>query len=859
MRTPKKSIDQSSSKPFKFTNDHLAKTIKNPDGSCIKGVDVFTHCKIVGLVARELIHRLPDWLRKKFFPKGSELVAAAHDIGKISPGFQEKIYYALNNQRLHLAASLALDKHIGGHSAVSRAAVNNQGRYIPEILGRHHGSSPLETGSPDDDKYGGPIWQGERENTLEKLKTVFSGKWPDVNSEIHADVLSGLTTIADWIGSGDVFSSIKPDEPVEQLIKKSLDDAGFINPIIRKKLKFEDIFPPYEPYPFQQVTISAVDGPGVYIIEAPMGLGKTEAALYSAYRVMEKKRATGIYFALPTQLTSDKIHERMNQFLNAILDDSCPRREALLLHGDAWIKKTSAGEEGEPGRSWFDYRKRGLLAPFAVGTIDQALMAVMNVRHGFVRTFGLAGKVVILDEIHTYDSYTGTIINFLVRSLKELHCTIIILSATLALNRRAELIGDRSDQGGLEYAPYPAVTVFPKKGDIETIPAVTEEFGSVKVDICHGDDDAFNEALERAGNGQQVLWLENTVEEAQIRYKLFGARAADWDLDCGLIHSRFLKADRAKNESKWVDIFGKSGIEQRNRKGRILVGTQVLEQSLDIDGDFMVSRICPSDMLLQRIGRLWRHRRNDEIRPPGAKREIWILAPELEKAINNEDEFGKTAYVYAPYILCRTLELWRNLEMIRLPDQMRDVIEQTYSERVEKCRMAQYKQSIEKNREKLERMARIGISKSGKTLPESKASTRFSEMESVDVLLIRAIQYKHEEIHLKTMDGSVLVLPKGLKYRGGEKWRGTAVELKKNMVTTPEKKAPVFVKRELQFLKDYVYLGDDGEHPFRAALVKSSGELTGFDRQPVSTEYKLRYDSGLGYIADKIRYSLPEI
>jgi CRISPR-associated endonuclease/helicase Cas3 len=98
------------------------------------------------------------------------------------------------------------------------------------------------------------------------------------------------------------------------------------------------------------------------------------------------------------------------------------------------------GEDGQPGRSWFDYSKRGLLAPFAVGTIDQALMAVMNVKHGFVRTFGLAGKVVILDEVHSYDSYTGTILDSLVKALNEIHCTVIILSATLSIGRRAAFL-----------------------------------------------------------------------------------------------------------------------------------------------------------------------------------------------------------------------------------------------------------------------------------------------------------------------------------------------------------------------------------------------------------------------------------
>jgi CRISPR-associated endonuclease/helicase Cas3 len=113
--------------------------------------------------------------------------------------------------------------------------------------------------------------------------------------------------------------------------------------------------------------------------------------------------ASGIYFALPTQLTSNKIFERFNEFLSRILADDCKHR-SLLLHANAWLLDTDMGEEGRPGGAWFNSAKRGLLAPFAVGTIDQALMAAMNVKHGFVRAFGLAGKVVILDEVQKVPS-----------------------------------------------------------------------------------------------------------------------------------------------------------------------------------------------------------------------------------------------------------------------------------------------------------------------------------------------------------------------------------------------------------------------------------------------------------------------
>jgi len=127
-----------------------------------------------------------------------------------------------------------------------------------------------------------------------------------------------------------------------------------------------------------------------------------------------------------------------------------------------------------------------------------------------------------------------------------------------------------------------------------------------------------------------VLWIENTVAEAQERYLDLAARASELGIACGLLHSRFIVDDRQTIETRWVSLFGKPGWPRRAAQGRILVGTQVLEQSLDIDADFLVSRFAPTDMLLQRIGRLWRHAETP--RAAAALCEAWVLAPDLDVA-----------------------------------------------------------------------------------------------------------------------------------------------------------------------------------------------------------------------------------
>ncbi|MCP4648594.1 MAG: CRISPR-associated helicase Cas3' [PVC group bacterium] len=813
-----------------------------------RGVNVAAHCKIIGKIALELIKREPQWLQDAFFPPGSELVAASHDIGKVSPAFQEKIHRSLGII-LNLA-NPELDKIIGYHATVSQSTLVCQNEYIPRIIGKHHGMSPApqNLGIPEDEKYGGKNWQNLREELVTELKNTFKNDWPEIQTSLQSDVLSGLTCVADWIGSGSLFDN--KEKLSDTIIAEAVDRAGFVPPRINTRLNFEDIFT-FSPKQSQIKLIDTVTSQGAFVLEAPMGSGKTEAALYAAYRAMEEGSAKGIYFALPTQLTSDKIYHRMNKFLEKIIAKDCPHRHSLLLHGSAWLKYTELGEEGQPGRSWFNSNKRGLLAPFAVGTIDQALMAVMNVKHGFVRDFGLAGKVVILDEVHSYDSYTGTLLNHLVKALRELCCTVIVLSATLTADRRTEILTSIKSKDVASDEPYPLITALPKNGSLKCFEIGNTDNAIVRIKIIKKDEKALEQALLRAERGEQVLWVENTVNEAQDHFRQIGARAKEMGIEYGLLHSRFLKTNREKNEEYWVKLYGKEGREMRRNKGRILVGTQVVEQSIDIDADFLITRLCPTDMLLQRIGRLWRHRENDATRPQQTKQDIWILSPRLQDLINEPNSLGKSVKVYAPYVLCRTLEVWESMKVLYLPAQIRTLLEKTYKEQQEQGYMAIYKKEIEDIRDKLERFALIGISKDGLTLPESKASTRYSDIKTVEVLLIREMHRNEKRISLKFLDDTTLLLPAHHKDIDHKRRREIASVIYRNTVHVPEYCAPQISLSNIAWLRGYAYLGNTEENPFRATLVSMDGSITGFDYNVVNDKYDLQYDSMLGYVTQK--------
>ena len=839
-----------------------AKTFKAKDGATLKGRTVFNHCQIVGEVAREMIQRLPPTIAQSLFSAGAPFVAANHDIGKVSPTFYNKIMRVCGG-KLIPEFNPDIEREWGGHAGVSQLTASASGapKYVPEILGQHHGFSPPVAGKrANDDVFGGPPWQSERIKLIQALEKHFGESWPQVESVPQARLLAGLTSVADWIGSGRFFED--PGEPWQGNIDKALDDAGFVAPAYTTGLRFEQIFG-FSPRDAQSKLIEQVTSPGIYVLEAPMGLGKTEAALYAAYKVLSSRQASGIYFALPTQLTSNKIFERFNRFLqgdekkglSGILADDCPHR-SLLLHGKAWLIDTDWGEEGRPGGAWFNSSKRGLLAPFAVGTIDQALMAAMNVKHGFVRAFGLAGKVVILDEVHTYDAYTGTLLDALVELLRSLRCTVIILSATLNQERRQRLLGRK-----VSATDYPLITACPTHANVREVSVSAIPPRSVAIHLQDDEKLSVEQALLRAEQGQQVVWIENTVQEAQQRYLDIAARASELGVACGLLHSRFTANDRREIEDKWIDLFGKAGWPQRGDQGRILVGTQVLEQSLDIDADFMISRFAPTDMLLQRLGRLWRH--EDTPRCKSATPEAWLLAPKLETAIESPEKyFGHSAYVYSPYVLCRSLEIWQPIQSVSIPDDIRNLIEKTYANRKEQGAMSRWLSDLDNGtrwrtgRNAMHQLARVTLADAGNTLPESKAQTRYSEADNFEVLLLRTLvrNRQGDTATLTLLSGEQVQLPLKRHCLSKSEWRILSATLMRQVVAVKVQDAPLPLP--VDTLKSYglhhcFYLGNpdwpQDESVLRVAVVDPTGRLQGVQQAEVHSRYRLEYRSDLGY------------
>jgi CRISPR-associated endonuclease/helicase Cas3 len=231
-----------------------AKTFQAEDGRTRPGRSVLEHCHIVGEVARTLIARYPTSLQSLLFPAGAPFAAAAHDVGKISPCFSEKLRRACVSETCtipRLKVNPELELGWGGHAGVSQAtAVALQApQWVPEVLGQHHGFSP-DLGSRDVtfEGFGGPAWQQQREALLAELQRRLGMTWPRIENVAQARVLAGLTSVADWIGSGQHFEN--PDLPWANRIAQAVHEAGLTAPTYRHDLSFEQIFG-FSPRPAQ--------------------------------------------------------------------------------------------------------------------------------------------------------------------------------------------------------------------------------------------------------------------------------------------------------------------------------------------------------------------------------------------------------------------------------------------------------------------------------------------------------------------------------------------------------------------------------------------------------------------------------
>jgi CRISPR-associated endonuclease/helicase Cas3 len=652
-------------------------------------------------------------------------MAGSHDLGKVSPAFQfqvSEVGKALAGDNIYnLWDNLPSEIRRGKipHGTVTAKTLpdflielgidKKLSKKLAKIVGGHHGFFPSnkEIETLDDLLAGtkdGSLWRRFSHNIFIQLRDfvkLTATDLPDRCDNAAAMLIAGLTTVSDWIASnpdektGFSYANDRPfaEYAIELPAKaeRALTAIGWTKTAPGQTLTFGELFPRNPiPRPLQYAAIELseqLQPPCLVLVEASMGEGKTEAALYLADWLQHQSGAGGFYIGLPTQATSNAMWKRVRSFLGQRYSDKFVN--LTLSHSAAALKpeyqeticrldqvydaegRVAAGE-------WHTARKRTMLSPYGVGTIDQALMGAVRSRHQFVRLFGLAGRTVILDEIHAYDLYTGTLLERFLEWLALLGSPAIALSATLPADTRGRLVNAYAAGCGmpkqeLPSTPYPRITALTAEGTlVKSFKASPHVSRSLGLNWVNEEGWMVQLATELADGGCATV-ICSTVTRAQAVFDRLRAYFPDTEL--GLFHGRFLFKDRERIEGDCLTKFGKDATDRPHRY--VLVATQVIEQSLDVDFDLMISDIAPIDLLLQRSGRLHRHTERDENRPTRLKQSnLWVIKPKLDDC--QKIDFDAAGYIYKRHILLRTWLTLRELQTLQLPDRMDELIESVY-------------------------------------------------------------------------------------------------------------------------------------------------------------------------------------
>lgn len=692
------------------------------------------------LAQKRLPESISDYLcaecggREKLFST-LKFCALVHDIGKLTIVFQSRIYDAVDFSPFAVCVELPKSSSLVNapntpHALASEAILLKLGcrEGVASIAGAHHGR-PSALADVCDQISGAYTavenFYGKR-GKYRQLFEVLWKEWIDFSLEcagfselsdlpdmaVPAQVvISGMLVTADWIASNKTyFPLISADQKGEfgdypKRIENAWTTIGFPN-MWESKARFgldDEAFKErfgFLPNPTQADIISTAtdaESSGIYIIEAPMGLGKTEAALALSEILAARAGAGGMFFGMPTQATSNGIFPRLEKWADGLAEDEQTLLAIKLAHGNAALNEdyrelftghSNLNIESDSGlivHDWFSGRKQTLLSDFVIGTVDQLLMAALKQKHVMLKHFGLSGKVVVVDECHAYDAYMSQYLDMAIKWLGIYKVPVIILSATLPEKRRAELIEaytdsekhrakhteahvDKTiaDEAWKHSLAYPLLTYTENNAVKQKALAFDGENKEVSVRRIIRDEVAATAgyAVERGGC---VGVIVNTVRKAQeIAAEL---QSAFPKAEVIIMHAQFIMTDRAKREEQILKRVGKHSTPE-SRRGLIIVGTQVLEQSLDLDFDLMITELCPMDLLLQRTGRLHRHNR---VRPQGLETASCFVLDETD------DNFDSgSAAIYGEWLLMRTRALLPN--KLTIPSDIPLLVQQTYDE-----------------------------------------------------------------------------------------------------------------------------------------------------------------------------------
>ncbi|WP_158679206.1 CRISPR-associated helicase Cas3' [Streptomyces sp. Tu 6176] len=699
-------------------------------------------------------------------------LAGVHDIGKATPAFACQVDQLAETMRQHglemcSARAMGPDRRIAPHGLAGQVLLGEwleeRHGWVPArtgqftvAVGGHHGVPPEHaqiTALYEHEELlrtpgaSGRVWRQVQTELLDACAERFGvaqrlAAWRAVKLPQPVQVLlTALVIVSDWIASNPDLFPYFPDgasrDDQERLTAawQGLDLPGVWWAEESCRSAQELFASRFELpagariRPVQETAVElarAMETPGLLIVEAPMGEGKTEAALAVAEIFAARSGAGGVFFALPTMATGNAMFSRLLDWLERLPGVAGFRRSVHLAHSKAALNEDFAGLMARAGRvaavgvdeaasaasaprqghhtqhraaaelvahAWLRGHKKAMLASFVAGTIDQLLFAGLKSRHLALRHLAVAGKVIVIDEAHAYDTYMSVYLDRVLSWLGSYRVPVVVLSATLPASRRRELVQAYSGRADAEPETaasdvYPLLTaVAPGGTALCRRPQASARSTAVCLERLDDGPDSLGDRLEQElADGGCALVIRNTVrrvlETARALRDRFGAE------NVTVAHSGFVDLDRADKDSTLLRLFGPPEKTDDRPTGRhIVVASQVAEQSLDVDFDLLVSDLCPVDLLLQRMGRLHRHQRGPgQKERPGRLRTARCLVTGADWTTHVPAPVRGSVAVYGQYTLLRSAAvLLPHLDggsgrPVRLPTDISPLVQSAYGE-----------------------------------------------------------------------------------------------------------------------------------------------------------------------------------
>lgn len=704
-----------------------AKGLTQESSRVIGTESVLQHCIDVGLVMKEFLVNHYYTSVTKLIAKNMGIsekgvidffsfFAALHDIGKVHPifqcnfdnareefvnggifqeGFLTRLYYESNVKKsetgdiLHVSVGKNLRVR---HEVVTRKILMCNFKELKRnklfdgmcyALSSHHEKDSISC-ELEYNFVNNEYFKKEQDLTLKELNNIFPFNFDLFKSDFKnvnliCEIFLGLLVLSDWIASSDYF--LKDIEFFNGLTEYSEyieKRSKYVQYILYEKLKFkqenegiknnfsfENLFgvKNYTLRPIQEkmVTVLKEQTPSVVLVEAPMGEGKTETALYAAGVLCERFHKQGIYFALPTSATSTMMYERVKKIF-----EKQGISDLNILHSTSFLMEKMFKNDLDYDVNFFNSTRTGLFIANGVGTIDQAMMSVLKNKFSVLRLIGLVNKVLVIDEIHAYDAYMQGILIKLLNWCKFLEIPVIMLSATLPKKLKKKLLSVFTTNLDLKSDSYPLITTI-SDNDLMSEYEGMKTYMKKDIQFSFVYQDLGVVKIAKSQGSKNLGIVCNTIKES---IRLFETLKSQGLKNVILLHSNFKYKDRLEKEN-----FVKEHLGKENRtNGLIVIGTQVLEQSLDIDFDTLITYLAPIDLVLQRIGR-WRR---FDIKGRKSDKTVFVVMPEI-RGIYRDTAFE---YPYNKYIMSATENFLYENKKIKLPIDFRKCVEGVYSDEI---------------------------------------------------------------------------------------------------------------------------------------------------------------------------------